>query len=74
MLDDSAGSMFPTASPDYFTSVTPAQCEPAIICEENQAPMMDLPILDLPILVLSSKWQFSYTELLNIVYVVVKDL
>ncbi|KAJ8355046.1 hypothetical protein SKAU_G00226130 [Synaphobranchus kaupii] len=59
MLDDVAGSItFATASPDSFTSVTCAQCEPALICEENGAPMADLPIL-----VFSGKCQSSCTVL-----------
>ena len=36
--------MFTTASPDSFTPVTWAQCEPALICEQQVAPMVDLPI------------------------------
>ena len=46
MLNDVTGSItFTTASPDSFTPVTCAQCEPALICEENGAPMADLPVL-----------------------------
>jgi len=46
MLDDVACCiMFFTASPDSFTSVTCSQCDPALIHEENDAPMADLPIL-----------------------------
>lgn len=46
MLDDVTGSItFSTASPDSLVPVTCAQCEPAVICEENRAPMADLPIL-----------------------------
>lgn len=36
---------FTMASPDSFTFVTCAQCEPAVICEENGAQIANLPIL-----------------------------
>lgn len=49
---------FIMASPDIFTPVTCAQCEPALICEESGGPMADLPIL-----VLSHKRQTSCTVL-----------
>ena len=43
MLDDVTGSItFTTVSPDSFTTVTCAHCEPALICEEKGAPMADL--------------------------------
>jgi len=59
MLEDVAGSRtFSTASPDSFTSVTCAQCEPALIREEHRAPMANLPIL-----VLSGKCQSACTVL-----------
>ncbi|KAJ8356578.1 hypothetical protein SKAU_G00193720 [Synaphobranchus kaupii] len=48
----------PNISQDSFTSVTCAQCEPALICEENGAPMANLPIL-----VFSGKCQSSCTVL-----------
>lgn len=52
MLEDVAGSKtFSTASQD---SVTCAQCEPAFICEEHRAPVVNLPIL-----VFSGKYQTS---------------
>ncbi len=39
MLEDVADSItLSTASPDSFTSVTCAQCEPALFHEENGAP------------------------------------
>ncbi len=38
-------SLFSTASPDPFTSVTCAQGELALICEKHRAPVEDLPIL-----------------------------
>ena len=39
MLEDFTGSItFTMASPDSFMSVTCAQCEPALICEENWVP------------------------------------
>lgn len=41
-----------------FTPVACAQCEPALICEEN-----GVPVADLPILVLSYKRQTSCTVL-----------
>ncbi|CAB1457778.1 unnamed protein product [Pleuronectes platessa] len=46
--------MFTTASPDSFTLVTCAHCEPALICEDNRAPVAVLPIL-----VFSGKCQSS---------------
>uniref|UniRef100_A0A8C7F7E3 Fibroblast growth factor n=1 Tax=Oncorhynchus kisutch TaxID=8019 RepID=A0A8C7F7E3_ONCKI len=59
MLEDVAGSRtFSTASPDSVTSVTCAQCEPAFICEEHRAPVVNLPIL-----VFSGKCQTSCTVL-----------
>lgn len=46
MLNDVSGSTtFSMASPDPFTSVTCAQCEYALICEEHRTPVVDLPIL-----------------------------
>ena len=52
MLDDVTGSItFTTVSPDSFTPVTYAQCEPALICEENG--------VDQPILVFSGECQSS---------------
>ena len=40
VLDDVTGSRtFTTPSPDSFTPVTCAQCEPAFICEENWVPV-----------------------------------
>lgn len=59
MLEDVAGSRtFSTASPDSVTSVTCAQCEPALIREEHRAPMANLPIL-----VFSGKCQSPCTVL-----------
>ena len=59
MLEDVAGRRtFSTASPDSVTSVTCAQCEPALICEEHRAP-----IANLPILVFSGKCQSPCTVL-----------
>ncbi|KAI3358489.1 hypothetical protein L3Q82_014907 [Scortum barcoo] len=56
---DVAGSRtFSTASPDSYTFVTCAQCEPAFICEEHRAPVANLPIL-----VFSGKCQTSCTML-----------
>ena len=50
LLDDITGStMFTTASSDSFILVTCAQCEPALICEENRAEMADLPFLWPPV-------------------------
>lgn len=37
--------MFSTASPDPFKSVRYAKNEPALICEKNRGPAMDLLIL-----------------------------
>lgn len=46
MLENVTGSRtFSTVSPDSVTSVTCAQCEPAFICEEQRAPVVNLPIL-----------------------------
>ncbi len=43
MLEDFADSItFSTAPPDSFTSVTCAQCEPALISEENGETVLDL--------------------------------
>ncbi|MEQ2253318.1 hypothetical protein ILYODFUR_030866 [Ilyodon furcidens] len=59
MLKDVAGSRsLSTVSPDSVTSVTCAQCEPAFICEELRAPVVNLPIL-----VFSGKCQASCTVL-----------
>jgi hypothetical protein len=45
MLEDVAGSRtFSMASPDPVTSVTCVQFEPAFICEEHRAPVVNLPI------------------------------
>ena len=57
MLDNVTGSIMITmASPNSFKSVKCAQCEPAIICEANGEPVVDLPIL-----VISSECQSSCT-------------
>ncbi len=46
MLEDVADTItFSTTSPDTCTSVTCAQCEPALIREENGKPVVDLLIL-----------------------------
>ena len=59
MLEDVAGSRtFSTVSPDSVTSVTCAQCEPALIREEHRAPRANLPIL-----VFSGKCQSPCTML-----------
>ncbi|MEQ2178661.1 hypothetical protein GOODEAATRI_016438 [Goodea atripinnis] len=59
MLKDVAGSRsLSTVSPDSVTSVTCAQCEPAFICEEHRAPVVNLPILGF-----SGKCQTSCTVL-----------
>ena len=57
MLDDVGGSVtFTTAPPDSFTSVTRANCEPALICEKNG-------VTNLANLVFSGKSQSSCTVL-----------
>ncbi|XP_073327814.1 prostaglandin D2 receptor 2-like [Pagrus major] len=44
--DDVTGSKMSTmASPDSFMPVTCAQCEPALIWEENRVPMAEMPVL-----------------------------
>ncbi len=59
MLEDDADTItFSTASPDTFTSVTCAQCEPALIHKENKVPMLELLIL-----VFSGKCRSSCTVL-----------
>lgn len=59
MLEDVACSRtFSTASPDSVTSVTCAQCEPALIREEHRVPMANLPVL-----VFSGKCQSGCTVL-----------
>lgn len=46
LLDDVIGIMtFTKASPDPFTPVTCVLCKPALICEQNAAPIADMPIL-----------------------------
>lgn len=46
MLNDVKGSiMFSTASPLPFMSISRAQGEPALICGNHRAPVMDLLIL-----------------------------
>ncbi len=46
MLEDDADNItFSTASQHTFTSVTCSRCEPALICEENKVPMLELLIL-----------------------------
>lgn len=50
--------MFVTAFPDFFASVTEAQCEPALFCEVKTATVVDLPVP-----VFSGKCQLSCTML-----------
>ncbi|CAB1460430.1 unnamed protein product [Pleuronectes platessa] len=47
MLDDVTGSItFTTVFPDSFTTVTCAQREPALICEENAVLVVEQAILE----------------------------
>lgn len=46
MLSDVTGIIMSTATQaDYFMLVTCAQCEPAVVCDENEAAMADLLIM-----------------------------